>query len=103
MKKVLMMGLCFVLVSSMLVAAAGRKGEPKATRIEGVITAIDAANQQLSVDGLTVQVTPETVIMMQEQVLSFDDLKVGMTVVVCGMMDGDVLKAHRIMVKYGGK
>jgi hypothetical protein len=103
MKNVWIMALNFVLVSSMLVAAAGHNGEPQRTRIEGVITAIDSGAQQLVVDGVTVQVTPDTLITMKEQLLSFDDLRVAMTVVVCGLTDGDVLVAHHINVKYAGK
>ena len=69
MKKVWIVALVLVLAGSMLVSAAGLKagpkagpkGEPKRTRIEGVITAIDADNQQIIVAGVTVQVTPNTV------------------------------------------
>jgi hypothetical protein len=103
MKNVWMMALSFVLVSSMLVTAAGQKGKPEITRIEGEISAIDSDNLQLIVGGVTVQVTPDTVITMKEVVLSFYDLNVGMTVVVCGLTDGDVLRAHYINVKYLGK
>ncbi|HUW19077.1 MAG TPA: DUF5666 domain-containing protein [Sedimentisphaerales bacterium] len=104
MKKVWIMTLAFVLVSSVLVTAAGQKGGPNRTRIEGVITDIDSASQQLSVAGVTVQVTPSTVITMKDELLSFDDLSVGMTVVVCGMTDeDDILWAHSINVKYCGK
>ena len=111
MKKVWIVALVLVLAGSMLVSAAGLKagpkagpnGEPKRTRIEGVITAIDADNQQIIVAGVTVQVTPNTVIRTKEETLSFDDLAVDMTVVVCGIMEDDVLRAHTITVKYGGK
>jgi len=103
MKNVWIMALSFVLVSSMLVTAAGQKGKPERTRIEGVITAIDSENLQIIVGDVTVQATPNTVITMKEELLSFDDLRVGMTVVVCGLTDGDVLRAHYINVKYGGK
>lgn len=103
MKKVWIMALSLVLVSSMLVTAAGHYGEPQRTRIEGVITAIDSDTQQLLVDGVTVQVTPDTLITMKEQLLAFDDLRVDMTVMACGLTDGDVLVAHHINVKYACK
>ena len=99
MKKALIMALGFVLAASMVTAVQG----PKSTRIEGQIAAIDAANLQIVVNVVTVQVTPSTLIRMKDVPITFDDLKVGMTVVVCGLMDGNVLKAHTITVKYLGK
>jgi FlaG/FlaF family flagellin (archaellin) len=99
MKKALIVALSFVLAASMATAFQG----PKSTRIEGQIAAIDAANLQIVVNGVTVQVTTNTLIRMKDVPITFDDLKVGMTVVVCGLMDGDVLKAHAITVKYLGK
>lgn len=53
---------------------------------------------------VTVQVTPTTVIKMgPELLIDFEDLDVGMTVMVCGHFDGDVLLARQITVKYRGK
>ena len=99
MKKVWMITLVMLLVSPMLVTAAG----PKKVQIEGTIDAVDAANQQITVGDVIVQATPDTAITMKDQVISFDDLKVGMTVRVCGKMDGDLLIAEKINVKYLGK
>jgi len=69
------------------------------TSIEGTIEEINAEVQQLVVAGTTVQVTEDTVIKKNGQVLAFEDLTVGLTVAVCGTMEDDVLIAHRITVK----
>ena len=99
MKKVWMTALVILLVSPMLVIAVG----PKKVQIEGIIAAIDTANQQITVGDVIVQATPDTAITMKDQVVTFDDLKVGMTVRVCGKMDGDLLIAEKINIKYLGK
>ena len=98
---VLALGL--VLLASTLVVAAGPNPGAPAIRVEGVITAIDAEALQIVVSDLTVQITPNTVITMGGTVLDFEDLSVGMTAMVCGVMDGEVLKANKINVKYQGK
>ena len=55
-----------------------------------LITAIDGTNQQLTVGGPLVKVTSDTVITRTvkkiQEVITFDDLKVGMTVKVCRKM-----------------
>jgi hypothetical protein len=68
-------------------------------RIEAIITAIDAELLQLVVGDTTVQVTASTLIWRQGQTISFGDLQVGMTVAVCGFMDGDILVAKRVTVR----
>ena len=82
---------------------AGPNPNPGGVRIEGVIGAIDPGSQQLLVGDVTVQVTPNTIITMGSEEILFDDLAVGMTVVVCGKVEGDLLFAHKITVKYKGK
>ncbi len=99
MKKSLILSLIFLSTALMLTAGSG----VTITRIEGKIEAIDSANLQLIVNGTIVQATPETLIRMKDMPISFNDLKVGMTVRVCGILDGNVLKAHAITVKYLGK
>lgn len=99
MKKFLVLSLVFLSTALMLTAGSG----VTITRIEGKIEAIDSANLQIIVNGTIVQATPETLIRMKDMPISFDDLKVGMTVRVCGISDGNVLKAHAITVKYLGK
>ena len=99
MKKSLVLSLVFLSTALMLTAGLG----VTITRIEGKIEAIDSANLQIIVDGNIVQATPNTLIRMKDTPISFDDLKVGMTVRVCGILDGNVLKAHTITVKYLGK
>jgi hypothetical protein len=103
MRKQWVIALCFVLMSSILVTAAGPRGGPKKVQIEGKITTITANLRQITVGGVTVQVTDATAITMNDQILSFDDLKFGMTVRVCGKMDGDILIAEQINIKYLGK
>jgi hypothetical protein len=98
MKKVWLTALGLVMLASILAAAAC----PIITRIEGVITAIDPDSEQLTVDGVVVQVTPNTEITMKDEVISFDVLAVGMTVRVCGVMEEEILKAHKVNVKYCG-
>lgn len=102
MKKVWLTALGLVMLASILATAAGPHGPSSITRIEGVITDIDSANQRLIVDGVVVQVTPNTEITMKDAVISFDDLQVGMTVMVCGVMEEEILKAHKVNVKYCG-
>jgi len=99
MKKSLVLSLVFLAVVSMLTASSG----VTITRIEGKIAAIDSANLQLIVNGIIVQATPTTIIRIKDIPITFADLKVGMTVRVCGIFDGTVLKAHTITVKYLGK
>lgn len=72
-------------------------------RIEGVISEIDAGAMQIVVDDQVVQVTNTTVIKKNGRTFAFEDLQVGMTVACCGIMDGDVLVANRINVKYCGR
>jgi len=112
MSKVWKTALFFVLVSSILVTAAGPKGGSAIVRITGVIAEIDDTVQQLSVavsetEMITVHVTDDTVITLTikkvKTVITFDDLAVDMTVKVCGQMDDDVLVADKINVKFGGK
>ena len=68
-------------------------------RIEAPITAIDADLLQLVVDGTTVQVTANTLIRMQGRAITIGDLELGMTVAVCGILDGDILVANRVTVR----
>ena len=107
MSKVWKTALCFVLVSSILVTAAGPKGGPVIVRITDVITDINPGDLQIVVGETTVQVTPETVITLTvkkvQVVIPFEDLNVDMTVKVCGKMIEDVLVADQINVMYGGK
>lgn len=103
MKKVGTLALGLVLVTTTLALAAGPIPIPECIRVEGVITAIDPGAQQITVAGVTVQVTADTIIKMRGQVQTFDYLQVGMTVAACGLMDEDVLVARRVTVKYGGK
>ena len=99
----------FVLVTSALVLAKGPNPSPAGTRIEGAITAIDPVAQQIVVADVTVQATADTAILLKpcgggEAIpISFEDLALGQTVRASGLMDGDVLVAKKIMVKYGGE
>jgi len=99
MKKSVVLSLVFLAVASMLTASSG----VTITRIEGQIAAIDSVNLQIIVNGIIVQATPNTLIRMKDTPITFADLKVGMTVRACGILDGNVLKAHTITVKYLGK
>ena len=76
------------------------KGE--CVEVEGKIASIDPVAMQIVVDDLTIQVTATTIIKMKTTVIKFEDLKVGMTVKACGEMDGGVLVAKKICVRYGG-
>jgi len=100
MKKVWLTALGLVMLASILATAAG----PSITRIEGVITGIDYDSEQLTVDDVVVvEATPNTVITMVGVVIDFDELKLDMTVRVCGVMEEEILKAHKVNVKYFGK
>lgn len=76
-------------------------------RISGVISSIDGANLSFSVDtgeGLvTVVVDENTVIKMGNTRLTFADLKAGQTVAAVGDLDGSVLYAAQVNVKYRGR
>ena len=85
-------------------SSAFARGPADVVRIEGIITAIDDVALTIDVADVTVQVTPATIIKMgPELLIGFEDLDVGMTVMVCGHSDGDVLLARQITVKYCGK
>ncbi len=102
MKKIALLTLAALLVSTGFAWAAG-SGMCGGTRVEGAIVAINADARQIVVAGVTIQVTGETVIKMGAKKISFADLKVGMTVAVCGVVDDDVLVASCVNVKYQGK
>ncbi len=97
--KLLPILLCALLVFTV---AAGAKGL-KASRIVGAVTAVDDAAQQLTVAGITVQVTPATILTMKDLVIAFEDIEVGMTVIACGVLEDGVLTAHKVNVKYLGQ
>jgi hypothetical protein len=104
MKKTGLLALALLLTGATLAMAVGPNAPCGATRIEGTISAIDAGTQQILVAGVTVQVTPDTVIKMGSKAIAFADLKVGMTVAACGVVDEDgVLVASTVNVKYQGK
>jgi hypothetical protein len=106
MRKAGILALAIVLAMPVLALAKGPhgpKGPGGGPQIEGAIESIDSAAEQIVVDGTTVQVTPDTVIKMGKDELSFDELELGMTVIVCGQWDGAILLAHQINVKYKGK
>jgi len=71
------------------------------TRIEGVITAIDADLLQLLVADTLVQVTDTTLIRERGQIIGFDQLEVGITVAACGTLTDDVLVAQHVTVRPG--
>jgi hypothetical protein len=99
MKKISILTLVLLLI---VCTGAMAKGS-KLFQTTGVISEIDSANQQIVVNGISVQVTSTTLIQMQREPISFDDLAVGMTVKICGKLDGDILYAEQITVKYLGK
>jgi hypothetical protein len=90
------MAAAVVLLAGSMAWAGGPGG---GTRIEGVITAIDAEAQQLVVAGTTVQVTEQTAIKKNGRSITFADLAVGMTVAACGTVQDGVLVANQITVK----
>lgn len=69
-------------------------------RIEGAIENIDPAARQLVVAGTTVAVTENTIIKQNGRLIEFEDLEVGQTVAACGVLDGNVLVANRITVRF---
>lgn len=76
-------------------------------RIGGVITNIDGANLEFVVDtgnGLvTVVVDENTIIKMGNTPLTFADLKVDQTVRAAGELDGSILYAAQVNVRYRGR
>jgi len=103
MRKVLITALSLVMVGSVLLSAAGKGPGPKGGRedvqITGEITAIDSDTSQIIVNETTVQVTPETVVMVVGIPGDFNDLELGDIVKVRGKMVDDVLVADKINVK----
>jgi hypothetical protein len=91
------------LVKNDVIIAQHIRVKCECTELEGEITSIDPVELTLVVDNVTVQVTKDTIIKMKTQLITFEDLKVGQTVKVCGTMDNDVLVAKKICVKYGGR
>jgi hypothetical protein len=81
-----------------------------AVQVEGEIVDIALELDQLTVGDVTVQITPDTVIWIGEEVVGLDALAElaeeggSVTVVVCGVFDEDgVLWANRINVKFVGQ
>ena len=78
-------------------------------RIDGVILSIDAENLALEMDTdegcIFVQLTEKTRIKMGPDPATFEDLKVGQTISVCGVLDEDegVMAAKLINIKYKGE
>ncbi|MBN2181747.1 MAG: hypothetical protein JW715_07515 [Sedimentisphaerales bacterium] len=108
MKKALLTTLALVFVCSVMLYAGGPNGPkgpkgPNCTQIEGVIVTIDSDSQFTLNDGTVVQVTDDTIILQKQVPITFNDLTVGITVKVCGQMDGDILIACKICVKCDGK
>jgi hypothetical protein len=96
------LALGMLLLAPLAFAGGPNPGAP-AVRVEGVITAIDAGAQQIVVSGVTVQITPQTTLVMKGVPIAFEDLAVGMTVRACGLMSGDVLVAKNVSVMYLGQ
>ena len=107
MKSLVRLILVLMAVSTVGQALAARNPTPRSpicecVRIEGVISSIDVTARQIVVDDILVQVTDATYIHKGRQVISFDDLAIGQTVAVCGVLNMDLLTANRINVKYQG-
>ena len=83
-----------------LVTAAVAPAQADHVEVEGEITAIDLAAQQIVVEGYTIQIDDKTYIHMRGEEITIADLEVGWTVKVKGPLKGDVLYARRIVVKY---
>ena len=98
---VMSLAMVFVFVEGSL--AKGPSAAPQVVRITGVITAIDATGQQIVVNDVVVQVTPNTAIYMGDAEVSFETLAIGMTVKVCGHFVSDLLVANKINIMYKGK
>ncbi|MBU0641069.1 MAG: hypothetical protein KKB50_19595 [Planctomycetes bacterium] len=75
---------------------------PGSVRVEGVIASTDTGAWQITVGTTAIQITADTILRMQGQPITFDDLAVGQTVAACGVEDDELLIAHRVTVKYGG-
>ena len=88
---------------SPLSIAKGPQTSNLVDQIEGVISYTNIESQQIVVDGITVQLTSNTLIKIRDEMGDFDDLIVGRTVKVCGYYEGLILVAHQISVKYLGK
>lgn len=104
MRNVWIAVLCFVLASSILVI-----GECETVSIGGVITAIDSGALEITLDDETTVDAADAIITIAgkspekgQTVIPFDGLELGMTVQACGIMDGDVLVANKINVRYCG-
>lgn len=98
MRKQWILVLVALFLATAFVYADGPNPAKKWTVIRGEITDIIAADEQIIVDGVTVQVTEDTVIMENKVEITFADLEIGMTVKVRGVYDNDVLVAKKINV-----
>ena len=74
MKKVMVLSLAFLFVMTPIMLAAEQSPAWKWARVQGEITSINSVDKQIVVDGVTVQVTDLTVIMMLQVPISFEDL-----------------------------
>ena len=94
MRRVAALALGLALVTAALAPAQTH------TLVEGEITAIDLAAQQIVVEGYTIQIDGKTYIHMKGDEITIADLEVGMTVKVKGPLKGDILYARRITVRF---
>jgi hypothetical protein len=103
MRTLVFLGLISVLLISSAVAVGidpdRNRDRTTCDKIYGKIESINAAEKQIVVNDVTVQVTDDTEITKDDKPISFDDLEVGMYVVACGEYDEDVLIAKKIKVK----
>jgi ribosomal protein L24 len=98
-----LLALVFMLTMSFAMAVGvdpNRNREQKCCdTVSGKIESINAAEKQIVVNDVTIQVTDDTVITKEGTPISFDDLEVGMYVCACGEYEEEILIAKKIKVK----
>ncbi len=88
-----------VVLTVLLVLAASAPALADGVQIVGVITNIQYGTGTFVIDGTTVQTNAQTIIRQNGRTISFGDLEDGMTVAVCGTLEGNVLTAKRVTVR----
>ncbi len=88
-----------VVLTVVLALAVSAPALADGVQIVGVITNIDYDAKTFDIGGTTVQANAQTIIRQNGRTIAFGDLEDGMTVAVCGTLEGNVLTAKRITVR----
>ncbi len=88
-----------VVLTVLLVLAVSAPALADGVQVVGVIAGINYGAGTFVIDGTTDQANAQTIIRQNGRTIAFGDLEDGMTVAVCGTLEGNVLTARRITAR----